>query len=144
MATGDYKTFDEALLASVNGTHDFDTHSFKMAICDNTTVPAISTASPNLSDFTEVGDAGNYTAGGTALTMAISEASGTLTVDTTTNPTYAADADNDTDAYWGIIYNTTSSNAAVGFIDLGGPVNMSTSALTVTINSSGLFTIARA
>ncbi len=142
MATGDVTVFDEAKLAMLDGTHDLDTHVLKLAILDNTTAPTAATATPNLSDFTEVGSAGSYTAGGATLTMNVTEASGTVTVDETTNPTWTQNASNDTDAYWGLIYNTSATNAAIAFVELGGPVDMSAGALTITWNVSGIFTLA--
>lgn len=144
MAQGDIVIFDEALLAMHNGTHDLDTHALKLALLDNTTAPTAATATPNLSDFTEVGAAGTYTAGGTAVTVALSEASGTLTFDLTTNPSWLTDASNDTDAYWGLLYNTSAANAAIGYVDLGGPFDMSAGDLTITWNASGFFTAAAA
>jgi hypothetical protein len=66
-----------------------------------------------------------------------------MTFDSGTNPTWAQDASNDTDAYWAIVYNFTDAGKdALCFIDLGGPVDMTAGALTVTWNASGLFTIA--
>ena len=87
-------------------------------------------------------------AGGTSLgTLAecVSQAAGTVTFDSATNPTWALDAGNDEDAYWGLIYNDTDAgDLAIGFLDLGGPVDMSTGDLTITWNASGVFTIAEA
>ena len=143
MAAGDLTVFDEAKLALLNGTHDLDTHTIKVAICDNTATPAAGTATPTLSDFTQVGTAGTYVAGGTALTISLTEAAGTVTFDATNNPSWAQHASNDTDAYWGIIYNDTdASDSAIAFLDLGGPVDMSAGDLTITWNASGLFTLA--
>jgi len=66
-----------------------------------------------------------------------------MTFDSGTNPTWAADASNDTDAWWGIVYNDTDgTDRAIGFVELGGPVDMVAGSLTITWNSSGLFTIA--
>jgi hypothetical protein len=65
-----------------------------------------------------------------------------MTFDSTVNPTWAANAGNDTDAYWGVGYNDTDvGKRALFYVDLGGPVNMATSALTVTWNASGIMTI---
>jgi len=143
MAAGDVTIFDEAKLALLDGTHDLDTHTFKVAICDNTTAPTAATATPALADFTEVGSAGTYVAGGTALTVSLTEAAGTVTYDFTNNPSWAQNASNDVDAYWGIIYNDTDvSDSAVGYVDLGGPVDMTAGDLTITWNASGFFTLA--
>ncbi len=143
MAVGDVVVFDEGKLALLNGTHDLDTHAFKLAILDNTTTPVAADTTPVLADYTEIGTAGTYVAGGTALTVSLTEAAGTVTFDFTNNPTWAQNASNDVDAYWGLIYNSTNAGKeAIGFVDLGGPVDMSAGSLTVTWNASGFFTLA--
>lgn len=142
MAAGDFTVFDEAKLALLDGTHDLDTHVIKVAICDNTVAPTAGTATPVLADFTQVGTAGTYIAGGTVLTISLTEAAGTVTFDATNNPTWAQNASNDIDAYWGIVYNdTAATDNAIGFLELGGPVDMSAGDLTITWNASGLFTL---
>ncbi|RPI56279.1 MAG: hypothetical protein EHM49_00690 [Deltaproteobacteria bacterium] len=147
MARNDVKVFDEALAK----LHDGDwasTDHFYCAICDNTVAPAIDTGTPTLSDFTEVGSGGTYVAGGTDLgTLAtlVAEAAGVMTFDSATNPTWAQNAGNDVDAYWGIVYNyTDAAHDALLFVDLGGPVDMTAGTLTITWNASGLYTITRA
>jgi len=143
MAQGDLIVFDEAKLALLDGTHDLDTHTIKVAICDNTTAPTAATATPVLADFTQVGAAGSYVIGGTTLTINLTEVAGTVTFDATNNPTWAQDASNDVDAYWGIVYNdTAASDEAIAFVELGGPVDMTAGDLTITWNASGIFTLA--
>jgi hypothetical protein len=147
MARGDVVVFEEARAKMLDGDWASTDH-FYVAICDNTAAPAASTATPTLGDFTEVGDSGTYVTGGTDLgTLAdlVSEADGVMTFDSATNPTWAQDASNDSDAYWGIIYNyTDAAHDAVAYVDLGGPVDMSAGALTITWNASGIFTISPA
>ncbi len=145
MATGDLVVFDEAKAKMLDGDWA-STDNFYCMICDNTTTPTAALATPVQGDFTEVGTAGSYTADGTdlgALSTLVSEASGTMTFDSSTNPTWTQDASNDADAYWAIVYNYTDAGKdALCFIDLGGPVDMGAGALTVTWNASGLYTIA--
>jgi len=144
MARGDVTIFEEALAKMLSGDWASTDH-FYLAICDDTATPAAATATPVIGDFTEVGAAGTYVANGTdlgALSALVSEAAGTMTFDSATNPTWAQDASNDADAYWGIIYNYTDAGKdALAFVDLGGPVDMSGGDLTVTWNASGIFTI---
>lgn len=143
MATGDIIVFDEAKLALLDGTHDLDTNVIKCAILDNTLTPAAGDTTPALADYTQVGTAGTYVAGGATLTISLTEAAGTVTFDATSNPTWAQDASNDTDAWWGLIYNDTDvSDSAIAFVELGGPVDMSAGDLTITWNASGIFTVA--
>ena len=138
MAVGDITAFDEGK-ANMLGWADADV--IMCAILDNTTTPTAADATPALADYTEVGAAGSYTAGGTSLgTWANfrSEASGTVTLDSTTNPTWTQNASNDTDASWALVYNTTQAgDPALFFVELG-TVDMTAGPLTVTWNASGL------
>ena len=128
MAQGDLVVFNTAKEWLADGTFDLDTNSFKCAILDNTAAPTATTVTPTLADFTEVGTGGTYVAGGTAITLTWVEAAGTVTLDSTVNPTWAQNGGNDTDAYWALVYQTGTHNtivdAALCYIDLGGPVNM--------------------
>lgn len=147
MATGDITWFNEArTLDYFAGWAGTDT--IKVAILDNTTAPTASTATPALGDFTQVGTGGTYVSGGTSLgdwATVWSQSGGTGTMDSTTNPTWAQNASNDTDAYWGLIYNDTQAgDPAIAFVDLGGPVNMATGSLTITWNASGIATLTQA
>lgn len=147
MARGDVTIFNAAMAKMLDGDWASTDH-FYVAICDDTASPAADTATPTLGDFTEVGTSGTYVSGGTDLgTLAdlVAVASTTMTFDSSTNPTWAKDASNDNDAYWGVIYNyTDAAHDALGFVDLGGPVDMSANDLTITWNASGIFTIAKA
>lgn len=143
MAQGDVTVFDEAKAFMIDGGWEA-ADDIKCAILDDTTTPTAATATPALADFTEVGAAGTYTAGGTSLGnlgTAVTEAAGTMKFDSDTNPTWAQDASNDIDAWWGLIYHVTSGQA-LAFVELGGPVDMQAGDLTITWNASGIFTIA--
>ena len=144
MARGDVTVFQEALAFLIKGGWE-PTDTIKIAILDNTTTPAAGDTTPALGDYTEVGTGGTYVAGGTSLGTlgdCVSQSGGTLTFDSATNPTWPQDGSNDSDAYWGLIYNDTDgSDLAIAFVDLGGPVDMSGGDLTMTWNASGIFTI---
>lgn len=147
MAVGDIIWFEEArTLDYFAGWAASDT--IKVAICDNTTTPAASTATPALGDFTQVGTGGTYVSGGLSIGTwgdAWSEAGGTGTMDSATNPSWAQHASNDTDAYWAILYNDTQAgDPAFAYVDLGGPVDMSAGSLTITWNASGIATLTAA
>ena len=145
MATGDLVVFDEAKAKMLEGDWA-STDNFYCAICDDTATPAADTETPVIGDFTQVGAAGSYVTNGLtlgALSTLVSEAAGTMTFDSATNPTWAQNASNDVDAYWAIVYNFTDAGKdCLCFVELGGPVDMAAGALTVTWNASGLFTIA--
>lgn len=144
MARGDVTFFEEAKAKMLDGDWA-STDQFWCAICDNTATPTASFATPTLSDFTQVGTAGSYVTGGLNLgdlATLVTEAAGTMTFDSTTNPSWAQNASNDNDAYWGIVYNYTDAGKdCVLFVDLGGPVDMSAGSLTITWHTNGLFTI---
>ena len=144
MAQGDVTIFEEALAYMIDGGWE-PADEIKCAILDNTTTPTAADGTPALGDYTEVGTDGTYVAGGTGLGnlgACVTEAGGTMTFDSATNPSWAQDASNDTDAYWGLIYNDTQAgDPAIGFVDLGGPVDMTAGDLTITWNASGIFTI---
>jgi hypothetical protein len=145
MATGDIVWFEEArTLAYFAGWATTD--SIKIAILDNTTAPTAAHATPALADFTEVGAAGSYTTGGEVLDTWANmwaEAGGTGTFDDTgASVSWTQNGSNDTDAYWALIYNSTfAGNLAICYVELGGPVDMSTGALTITWNGSGIATL---
>ncbi len=141
MAQGDSTVFDEAKLAFFDGTHTLGSDTIKAALIDNTTVPTASDATPALADYTQVTAGGNYVAGGATLTQSLTEAAGVVTEDFTTNPTWAKDAANPTNAYYALIYNSTNvGNEALGFVDLGGVYDMTTGDLNVAWHALGYFT----
>lgn len=144
MATGDVTWFEEAKAYMIDGGWE-PADDLKVAVLDNTTTPAASDTTPALADYTEVGTAGTYVAGGVSIgTLGdfVTEAAGTVTFDSTTNPSWAQDSSNDTDAYWGILYNDTQAgDPALCFVELGGPVDMSAGSLTITWNASGVATL---
>lgn len=143
MAVNDVTFFEEALATRLDGGW-LSADDIKIAICDNTTIPVASQVTPALGDFTEVGTAGSYVAGGLSLGdigTLVTEAAGVMKFDSGTNPTWAKDALNDTDAHWGILYNATrTGDPAFAFVDLGGPVDMSVAALTINWNAAGIYT----
>jgi len=144
MARGDVTIFEEALAKMLEGDWASTDH-FWCAICDNTTTPAADDATPVIGDYTQVGAAGTYIAGGLtlgALSDLVSEAAGVMTFDSGTNPSWAQDAGNDVDAWWGIIYNYTDAGKdCLAFVELDGPVDMSAGDLTITWDASGILTI---
>lgn len=143
MATGDVTVFEEAKAYMIDGGWEA-ADDIKCAVLDNTVTPAAADATPALADYTEVGAIGNYTAGGVSLGTlgtAVTEAGGTMKFDSATNPTWAQHASSDVDAWWGLIYHVTSDQA-IAFVELGGPVDMTAGDLTITWHANGIFTIA--
>lgn len=136
---GEAFVFTESKIKIWEGSFNPAAHTFKLAICDNTTTPIPSQTTPNISDFTQVGTAGTYVSGGVTLAGVTLLASGTSVIlDSTTNPLWDLHESNDIDAFWGILYETTLG-LALGFIDLGGPVSMRSAPLSITWSSYGIF-----
>jgi len=145
MATGTILVFEEAKEYLLDGGFA-GADDIRCAILDNTATPTAAFATPALADFTEVGVGGTYVAKGVSLgdlTSMVTEAAGVMKFDSATNPTWAQHAGNDTDAWWGLIFNETDTtpDRAIAFVELGGPVNMATGALTITWPAGGIFTI---
>lgn len=144
MATGDIIVFNEARAYQLDGGWEPADVMF-CAVLDNTTAPLVGDTTPALADYTQVGVGGIYVAGGVTIGTwgdFVDQTAGTVTFDSVTNPTWAQDAGNDVDAYWGLVYNNTqATDPAWCFVELGGPVDMSAGALTITWNASGLSTI---
>ena len=142
MATGDVIVFEEAKAYMIDGGFEA-ADDMKCALLDNTLTPTAADATPALADYTEVGAAGSYTAGGISLgnlgTM-VTEAAGVMTFDSATNPTWAQNGSNDVDAWWGLVYHVVTGQA-FAFVELGGPVDMQAGDLTITWNAAGIFTI---
>ncbi len=142
MALGTVTLFDEAILGiGKAAAPNMDGSNFKIAVLDPTTAPTAGDTTPTLTDYTEVGTGGIYVAGGLSATFTWTEAAGTSTWALAASPaiTWAADAGNDTDARWLLIYETVGGNA-VGFIDLNANFDMSTGPLT--LNAGTVYTSA--
>lgn len=141
MAAGDLTVFEEAKLALVDGTHDLNTHTFKVMLINNTTVPTAADATPAKADYTEVTGTG-YTAGGETMTVSLSEVGGTVTFSFTTNPSWAQNGAGFTDAYYAVCYNDTNvGKEALFFLDMGGPVSQQAGAVSITWGAN-IFTLA--
>lgn len=146
MATGTIVVFEEAKAKMLDGNWA-SADDFYLGIIDAGVTPIAAFATPTWSDFSgaEITQAGTYVTNGTnlgALSVLVAEAGGTMTFDSATNPSWAADASNPTDATWGIVYNfTDGAQDALLFVDLGGPVDMVAGSLQVTWGGSGLYTI---
>lgn len=132
MAAGDIYTFEELTIELGKKTHDLVNDTFKVALLTNATNPTTADVSPALASYTECSAGGNYATGGATLTVTYTEAGGTATFAITNPTTWALDGSNPTDAYWALIYNTSASNAALAYIDLGGPVDMTAQDLVLS------------
>jgi len=147
MAQGDFVLFEEFSKTIGDGSHDLDGDTFACILI--TALPTAAQATPDRADFTEVTAGGGYTAGGIVLTTTFTEAAGTATFDSSTNPAWTAAAGSPTNIVAGLIVNNTHAGTsdAVGFYDFttdGGTtaVSLVDGDITLTIGASGVFTLA--
>jgi len=150
MAQGDVTMFNQFWEDLGDKLHNLSTDTFKMGIVTNTTVPTSTTADPRwgaggTTNFSsnEVTPGGNYSTGGPTVHDGAPDG-WTRSVATTTfdleDVSIAQSGTNPSGAYWGIIYNDTDTGKrAIGFIDLGGPIDLSAGAFSITWHANGLF-----
>ena len=152
MATGDIVLFDEFAETGHKGM-DLSADVIKLAIIDDTVTPSNTDTTPMWVvgsgvdyDGNEVSTAGGYTANGETLTYAgvtrWNQSGGTCTFDAD-NVALVQNLAGFTDAYWGILYNDTSTNKdAIGYVEMGGPVSEAAGPITFAWNASGLLQVA--
>ena len=148
MSAGSFTVFNIAKKKLLDGTHDIDTHTFKMALCANTqsldaTFAGTSTDARYADLTAEVANGNGYTTGGKTLTMSLTRSTGTVTVDCDDQSWTASTFT----AKYAVIYNNTDANKGLlGFVDLettsAAGLSPSNGTLAITINASGLFTLA--
>lgn len=135
MAT--YNKFQDFSEQLVRGVHDWDAHTFKIALTN--TAPTAAQTTWNLTDHPAPAAANGYTAGGTATTIAVSETSGTTTV-TGTQVVFTATAGGIGPFRYAILYNdsaTSPADAAVAYWDYASSVTLAdTETFTVKFNNT--------
>ena len=149
MARGDFTVFEEFVLALGSKEHNIGaTDVLKLGIVTNVVTPTAADATPTWADYSanDVSAAGGYVADGLTLTFTgvtrWEEAAGTATLDAD-DISLSQNGSGFTDAYWGILYNSSSTgNQAIGFLDLGGPVSEQAGPVNINWNASGILTIA--
>lgn len=146
MASGKWKLYEAAKLAIANGEIDLNSHSFKINLylsTSNCNTLSGDTALANLTN--QVATNFGYTQNDKAVTITTSQASGTVTVDETTNPSWTASGGSIT-ARFAVIYDDTHASKqalCVCLLDTT-PADVTATAgntLTITQSASGLFTI---
>lgn len=135
MAT--YNKFQDFSEQLVRGVHDWDAHTFKIALTN--TAPTAAQTTWNVTDHPAPAAANGYTAGGTATTIAVSETSGTTTV-TGTQVVFTATAGGIGPFRYAILYNdsaTSPADAAVAYWDYASSVTLAdTETFTVKFNNT--------
>jgi len=144
MATGDLTLFEEFAQNIGAEGHDFTNDTLKLGIIDNTVTPTAADATPAWSDYSanEVSAAGGYTANGITLAnVSYAEANGVGKLDAD-DISLSQNGSGFTDGYWGILYNDTNAgDAAIGFVELGGPVSEQAGPISINWNVNGILTI---
>ena len=146
MAAGNWIVFNRAKLKLANGTFDLDTNPFFMAL--TTSAQALDATFVGTStdcryaDLTaEVASGGGYTTGGKTLTATWTQATGTITFDVDDQAWTASTIT----AKYAVIYANNTNDDLLCVVDLdtgGGSVSTTAGTLTITINASGVFTLA--
>jgi len=146
MATSTWNKFQDFSEQFTRGVHDFDAHTFKVALTN--TAPVATQTTWNVTDHPAPAAANGYTAGGTATTVALSESSGTTTV-TGTQIVYTATAGGIGPFRYAVLYNDTATSpadAAIAYFDYGSSITLGdTETLTVKFNNASpgtMFTLA--
>lgn len=148
MAQGDLTLFNEFTEDIGDGTFNL-TQTFKIALITSAATATAGTATPALGDFTECTGGSGYTTGGESLTTTWSQAAGTATFDATGSPavTWSQNGSGPTDIMQGIIYQVTTGNPALAFIDMttdgSTPISLQAGDITWEPNASGIFTLAK-
>ena len=139
-----FQDFSEQL---ARGVHDFDAHTFKIAL---TNVLPVNTqvSLDTVTNHAAPAAANGYTAGGTATTITISETGGTTTVNGT-QVVFTATAGGIGPFSRAILYNDTATSPAdalIGWWDYGSSITLAdTETFTVRFNNASpgaIFTLA--
>jgi hypothetical protein len=149
-AAGKWKLYEQAKLKIAQGIIDLDTHSFKINLYLSTSnANDLTLANAFKADITnQVATNFGYTQDTKAVTITTAQASGTVTVDETTNPVWTASGGTIT-ARFAVIYDDTNANkdaVCVCLLDTA-PADVSATTgntLTITQAAGGIFTMAGA
>lgn len=142
MAAGAWQVYDEGLEDILDGTVDLDTDTIKCQLHDVAYTPT----DADLTAGNELSTAAGYTAGGITCTITVTNSSGTVTVDSTTNPQWTASGGSIAAATAVIIKASTTQPLFYSDLDTGGGNLTATdgNTFTITFNASGLCTVAQA
>jgi hypothetical protein len=140
--------FSKALEMIAKGTIDLDSHTFKLALVDDTAAPDPDVdeswnpaTTPNVGESELAGENGYSTGGKTLSHISVSRSNGVVKWDNTddsdtqwTNATFTA--------RYGIIYDdTTNPKYLVVCLDFGGNKSVTAGTFQINMNASGIMTI---
>ena len=152
MAAGDFKWFAQGLHDLGNKIHDLDADDFRMGIITTATTPAVNTAAPHWAGTGTTNMSTNQVVTtGTSYTAPLVLASEAWALNATganmdvADISLAQDASGFTNGRWGVVYNNTDANKrAIGYLDLGSDRSLVAGSVTITINASGILSLAQA
>ena len=143
MATSAFNKFQDFSDQLIRGVHDFDAHTFKVALTNSAPV-ATNTI---LANITQIANGNGYTTGGTATTITVSETTGTTTVQGTEVVFTASGAMGP--FQYAVLYNDTATSPAdalIGWFDYGAAISLTAGeTFTVRFNAASpgaIFTLA--
>jgi hypothetical protein len=134
-----YNKFYDFTEQQLIGTHDWDANTFKIMLVNSPAPVQTNTIKSNL---TEISAGNGYTAGGTAITIVVSEATGTTTVQGV-EVVFTASGGSIGPFRYAVLYNDTAPNKnLVAWWDYGSAVTLSfAETFTVKFNNTTLGTI---
>lgn len=106
----------------IRGVHDFDAHTFKVALTNT----APTNANTVLADITQIAAGNGYTAGGNTITVSVAETAGTTTL-TGSSTTFTATGGAMATFRYYVLYNDTATapaDALIAFWDHGSAVTL--------------------
>lgn len=142
MAAGNWTFTDGARTRMLNGTFDFDTDTFKVALFLSTSnIGAASTTYAGVTN--EHANANGYTTGGISLGALTLSGTTTVTVDDPSDMVWTASGGPIT-ARFGVLYESGGDVVAYFLLD-STPADVTATdgnTLTIALNASGIFTLA--
>lgn len=142
MAAEAWQAYDEGLEDILDGTVDLDTDALVCQLHDVAYTPT----DADLTAANELATANGYTVGGISLTITVTNAAGTITVDSTVDPQWTA-AGGSIAAATAVIKKTALAQPLFrSDLDTGGGnvTATDTNTFTITMNASGIVTFNQA
>lgn len=147
MAAGSWVMHDTFIEEAVNGNIDFDTDVFKIILLSSASNIATTSVVALASVTNQLATGNGYTQNDKTLTMSVSESSGTVTIDSD-NPVWTASGGDITARFAAIYDDTHGSDLIICHCLLDDtPADVTATdgnTLTISMNASGILTVARA
>lgn len=152
MAADAWVVYDQIVEVMADGTLDFDTDSFRVALVTSSYTPSASHTAWSSISGNEVANGNGYSTHGDGITVTWSQTSGTATFDSD-NPSWTASGGSITARYAVLVHDANGDNALAGTdIPIAYSLLDNTPAdvvandgadLTIQISSNGYFQVAK-